>query len=40
MSDLSEILQSRYYEPLLGYDNVDWFLDEVLKPGKQNGFVL
>ena len=30
-SDLDDILNSGYYEPRLGYDNVDWFVDEVIK---------
>ena len=31
MSELNSVLQSGYYESPLGYNNVDWFVDEVLK---------
>ena len=31
MSELSDVLQSGYYESLLGNDNVGWFVNEVLK---------
>ena len=30
-SELNEILQSGYYESPLGYDNVDCFVNEVIK---------
>ena len=30
-SELNDVLQSRYYEYPLGYDNVDWFDNEVTK---------
>ena len=31
ISELEEILESGYYESPLGYDNVDWFVKEVIK---------
>ena len=31
VSELEDVLQSGYYKSPLGYDNVDWFVDEVLK---------
>ena len=31
VSELEDILKSDYYKSLLGYDNVDWFVDEVIK---------
>ena len=31
ISELEEVLESGYYESPLGYDNVDWFVDEVVK---------
>ena len=37
-SEKNDILQSAYYESLLGYDNVDWFVNEVIKLEK-NGFL-
>ena len=30
-SELEDVLKSGYYESPLGYDNVDWFVDEVIK---------
>ena len=30
-SDLEDVLKSCYYRSPLGYDNVDWFVDEVIK---------
>ena len=30
-SELEDVLRSGYYESPLGYDNVDWFVDEVIK---------
>ena len=30
-SELNDVLQSGYYKSPLGYDNFDWFADEVLK---------
>ena len=31
ISDLEDVLKSDYYKSPLGYDNVDWFVDEVIK---------
>ena len=31
VSELEDVLQSSYYKSLLGYNNVDWFVDEVTK---------
>ena len=31
VSELEDILKSEYYKSPLGYDNVDWFVDEVIK---------
>ena len=31
ISELEDVLESRYYESPLGFDNVDWFVKEVLK---------
>ena len=28
---MDDVLKSGYYESPLGYDNVDWFVDEVIK---------
>ena len=28
---MEDVLASDYYESLLGYDNVDWFVNEVIK---------
>ena len=28
---MEDVLQSGYYESALGYDNVDWFVKEVIK---------
>ena len=30
-SELEDVLQSGYQKSLLGYDNVDWFVNEVIK---------
>ena len=30
-SELQDVLKSGYYESPLGYDNVDWFVDEVIQ---------
>ena len=30
-SELNDLLKSTYYKSPLGYNNVDWFVDEVLK---------
>ena len=39
-SDFDDILKSRYYKSPLDYDNVDWFVNEVIKFGKLNEFLL
>ena len=39
ISELDDILKSVYYESPLGYDNVDWYVYEVLKLEKK-GFLL
>ena len=31
ISELEDVLKSGYYESPLGYDNVDWFVKEVIK---------
>ena len=31
VSELEDVLKSEYYKSPLGYDNVDWFVDEVIK---------
>ena len=31
VSELKDVLKSEYYKSPLGYDNVDWFVDEVIK---------
>ena len=31
VSELNNILQSGYYHSTLDYNNVDWFVDEVIK---------
>ena len=31
VSELDDVLQSGYYKSPLGYDNVDWLNDEVIK---------
>ena len=31
ISELEDVLKSDYYKYLLGYDNVDWFVDEIIK---------
>ena len=35
MSELENVLKSGYYKSPLGYDNVDWFMDEVIKLEKR-----
>ena len=39
-SELDGILQSGYYESHLGYKNVNWFVNEVLKLEKELASVL
>ena len=31
VSELDDVLQSGYYKSILGYDNVDWFVNDVIK---------
>ena len=31
LSELNDVLESGYYESPLGYDNVDWFVQEIIK---------
>ena len=31
VSDLDDVLKSGYHKSLLGYNNVDWFVDEIIK---------
>ena len=31
VSELEDVLKSDYYKSPLGYNNVDWFVDEVIK---------
>ena len=31
ISELEDVLKSGYYESPLGYDNVDWFVNKVIK---------
>ena len=31
ISELENVLKSEYYKSPLGYDNVDWFVDEIIK---------
>ena len=31
ISELEDVLESRYHKSPSGYDNVDWFVDEVMK---------
>ena len=31
ISELDDVLQSGYHKSPLGYSNVDWFVDEVIK---------
>ena len=38
VSELEDVLKSEYYKSLLGYNNVDWFVDEVIKLEKIMAF--
>ena len=38
VSELDDVLKSDYYKSPLGYDNVDWFVDEVIKLEKKMAF--
>ena len=33
--ELDDVLKSDYYKSRLGYNNVDWFVDETLKLGNK-----
>ena len=35
LSELEDVLKDDYYESPLGYDNVDWFVKEVVKSEKK-----
>ena len=35
ISEVEDVLESGYYESPLGYDNVDWFVNEVIKLEKK-----
>ena len=39
-SELEDVLQSGYYKSLLGYDKVEWFVNEVIKLGNKMAFSL
>ena len=38
VSELEDIIKSEYYQSPLGYNNVDWFVDEVIKLEKKMAF--
>ena len=38
-SELEDVLKSEYYKSPLGYNNVDWFVDEVIKLEKKMVFL-
>ena len=38
VSELKYVSQSGYYESPLGYDNVNWFVDEVIKLENKKNF--
>ena len=38
VSELEDILKSDFYQSPLGYDNVDWFVDEVIKLENKKAF--
>ena len=38
VSELEDVLKRGYYKSLLGYDNVDWFVDEIMKLEKRIAF--
>ena len=31
VSEVEDVLKSDYYKSILGYDNVDWFVDDIIK---------
>ena len=38
VSELEDVLQNGYHKSPLGYDNVDWFVDEVIKLENKSAF--
>ena len=40
MSELEDVLESGYYESPLGSNNVDWFVNQVIKLEKKRIFGL
>ena len=40
VSELEDFLKSGYYKTPSGYENVDWFVDEVKKVGTNRSFTL
>ena len=38
VSELEDVLQSGYYKSPLGYDIVDWFVNEVIKSENKMAF--
>ena len=38
ISELKDVLESGYYESPLGYDNVDWFVKEIIKTENKMAF--
>ena len=38
-SDLEDVLKSEYYRSPLGYDNVDWFVNEIIKLENKMSFL-
>ena len=38
ISELENVLKSDFYKSPLGYNNVDWFVDEVIKLEKKMAF--
>ena len=38
ISELEDVLESGYYESLLGYDNVDWLVKEIIKLENKKAF--
>ena len=40
MSELEDVLKSDYYKSPLSYNNVDWFVNEVLILENKNAFYI
>ena len=38
ISELEDVLKTDYYKSTLGYNNIDWFVDEVIKLGNKMAF--